>query len=107
MPYLAENVTAVISARVVSSHDVGTHTIFVGEVTDAVNLRNTEPLTYSNYYKVKKGITPPKASSYLSVESKSASWQCTVCGYIYEGDPLPEDFICPVCGATADQFVKI
>ena len=32
---------------------------------------------------------------------------CTVCGYVYEGDELPEDFVCPICGAEADEFVEI
>ena len=34
-------------------------------------------------------------------------WRCTVCGYVYEGDPLPEHFVCPVCGAPAPKFERL
>jgi rubrerythrin len=70
-------------------------------------------MTYDYYHRVVKGGTPPTAPSYkgeTKAEEKSAAgarWRCKICGYIYEGDPLPADFICPICKKPADQFEKI
>ena len=65
-------------------------------------------MTYAFYHTVRKGLTPPKASSYQKTQPKSTGgWRCTVCGYIYEGEELPADFVCPVCKQPASVFEKI
>lgn len=64
VPYITQSVAARISAKVIDTLDIGTHILFVGEVVDAEVLANDEVMTYSYYHKVKKGTTPPKASSY-------------------------------------------
>lgn len=101
-------VGAAFGCKVISSLDVGTHILFVGEVTDAVVTGFGKPLTYADYHLVKKGITPPKASSFVAQAAPADGkprWRCTVCGHIHEGDTPPET--CPICGQGADKFVRV
>ena len=95
--YLAEETNAYISAKVISATDLGTHTLFLAEVTDAAVIGDGESVTYSFYQKNIK-TAPPKDAE------KKKGFICTVCGYIYEGDTLPEDFICPWCKHPASDF---
>lgn len=98
--YLTEDVNAYVSARVVSSMDLGTHTLFLADVEEAQLLSEEESVTYSYY---QKNVKPaPKKT-----DKKKTGYICTVCGYIYEGDPLPEDFICPLCKHGAADFIKL
>ena len=107
-PYPTEGVCARFTCRVVSSMDVGTHMIIVGEAVEAEVLDSQTPaLTYSNYHLKKNGTTPPKAPSYQADTDKVTGWRCSVCGYILESETLPPDFICPVCGKDASYFVKL
>ncbi len=105
-PYPAEGVAAVFDCRVVQTLDVGTHIIFVGEAEDASVESTGTPMTYAYYHQVKKGTTPPKAPSYQA-EEKKTGWRCSVCGYVYEGDELPDPFTCPVCKQPREAFVKL
>ncbi|MEY8332637.1 flavin reductase [Lachnospiraceae bacterium 47-T17] len=94
--YLTGETNAVISARVVSTVDLGTHTLFLADVTDAKVLGDAPSVTYAYYQKHIKQApkTQPEKKGFI----------CTVCGYIYEGDTLPEDFICPLCKHPASDF---
>ena len=65
-PYTPESAACVLACEVVSSLDVGTHTIFVGKVVDAKNISDEAPMTYAYYHSVLKGKTPPKASSFVA-----------------------------------------
>lgn len=94
--YLVEETNAFLSAKVVSMTDLGTHTLFLADVTDGEVLSQEESVTYSYYQKNIK--TAPVQ------EEKKKGFICTVCGYIYEGDTLPEDFICPWCKHPASDF---
>lgn len=105
-PYIKEGVCAVMLVKVEGSMDVGTHKVFFGEVSEALTLNDTAPLTYADYHNIKKGTTPKSAPSYVP-PAENKGWKCSICGYVYEGDPLPEDFICPVCGRPASFFKKI
>lgn len=107
-PYPTEGVCSRFTCRVISSLDVGTHVLIVGEVVEAeVMDQEAQPLTYSNYHLKKNGATPPNAPSYQETTAKTVGYRCSVCGYILESDTLPDDFICPVCGKDASYFVKI
>jgi flavin reductase (DIM6/NTAB) family NADH-FMN oxidoreductase RutF/rubredoxin len=125
-PVVTDNALAYLEARVIQEVDVGTHTIFIGELVGADVLRDGEPLTYAYYHLVKRGTTPKTAPSYIEerkeAKPKMAKYECTVCGYIYDpevGDPdsdippgtpfeeLPEDWVCPVCSAPKDEFKKM
>ncbi len=98
LKYLTCCSNSYISCKVVSKADMGTHTLFTAEVTDAVKLIDTETLTY-NYYrsKVKPNEAPPKKKG----------WICKICGYIYEGEELPADYICPICKHGAQDFERL
>ncbi len=115
-PYPMEGVNAHFACQVRQELDVGTHMLFVGEVVDCSILSAAPSMTYAFYHKVKKGLTPPKASSYQAAApeapaaapaSGAKQWRCSVCGYIYEGDTLPDDYKCPVCGQPASVFVPV
>lgn len=93
--YVCEGVNAVISGKVVSSTDLGSHTLFLADVTDCKTLSDDRSATYEYYQRHIKPSPKPKAK---------VGFICTVCGYIYEGDTLPDDFICPVCKHPASDF---
>ena len=125
-PIVLDNTLAYLEAKVISQMDVSTHTIFVGEVVAAEVIKEGEPMTYAYYHLVKRGTTPKTAPTYIEEKkeatAKMSKYKCQVCGYIYNpelGDPdghikpgtpwekLPDDWVCPVCGATKDKFDKI
>ena len=125
-PIILDHTIAFLEAKVIDHLDVHTHTIFVGQLVDAGIIKQAEPLTYDYYHKVLHGFTPKAASSYIAEtkeeKPKMDQYQCTVCGYIYDpekGDPdggikpgtkfedIPNDWVCPVCGASKDKFVKL
>ena len=89
---------ASMSFEVTRSIDAGSHTIFMAVLTDAETLKESESMTYGYYHANVK----PKP------ENKTVSgYRCVICGYVYEGDTLPEDFICPICKHGASDFEKI
>lgn len=94
--YLAEETNAYLSAKVVSMTDLGTHTLFLADVTDGAVLSEDASVTYAYY---QSSIKPAPAA-----QEKKKGFICTVCGYIYEGETLPEDFICPLCKHPASDF---
>lgn len=102
IPYLTKNTVAYLSAEVFEQKDFGTHTLFLAKVTEAKVLSNDPSVTYSYYH---KNIKEDIVSS--SKKEKKKGFICQVCGYIYEGESLPEDFICPVCKRGAEVFVPI
>lgn len=96
--YLKENSCGYISGRVIDSVDLGTHTLFVADVIDGNILSDVPPATYSYY----QSNIKPKPDS-----NKSKGYRCKICGYVYEGEPLPDDFVCPICKHGAADFEKI
>ena len=117
IPYHTAAASARFSCRVTQKVDVGTHFIFIGTLEDAEVLSDVKPLTYEYYRKVIKGSTPKNAPSYQmknktiykeNVKMKK-KFRCLICGYEVEveGDSLPEDFVCPVCGVGPDQFEEV
>lgn len=106
-PYPTEGVCARFACKAVSTMDLGTHVIVIGEVVEAEVMDSSAPLTYADYHSKKNGTTPPNAPSYQKASDKIAGYRCSICGYILESDTLPADFVCPVCGKDAGCFVKI
>lgn len=96
LAYPKENCCAYLSMKVCSTADLGSHLLFICEVTDAKTLSDAQPMTYA-YYHQKVKPQPQKA--------EKKSFVCTICGYVYEGESLPEDYICPLCKHGA-QFFK-
>ena len=93
--YIGGVSNAVISVKVNKTLDVGTHTIFVGEVTEEHVLSDVPSVTYQYYFDHIK----PKPEA-----TKKKGFVCKICGYVYEGDTLTEDFICPICKHGAEDF---
>ena len=97
--YLPEHTNAVLSAKVIDAHDYGTHTLFVAEVVEAKTLSNENSVTYAYY---QSNIKPkPQAQK---AEGGKKRWVCKICGYVYEGEELPADFVCPICKHPAEDF---
>ena len=101
--YLDQYINAYLSLKVEEHKDMGTHGLFICSVTESKVVSNVESMTYS-YYQSNVKPRPPKAGE---GEAKKKGWVCTVCGYVYEGEELPEDFICPLCKHGAQDFEKL
>ena len=130
-PIVTDNTIAYIEAEVKDKISCGTHTIFIGKVLEAEILKDNEnPMTYAYYHICKGGVSPKTAPTYSSTmdiknkkmeEGKMDKYVCNVCGYVYDpekGDPdngipagtkfedLPDDWVCPLCGAGKEDFSK-
>lgn len=97
--YIPEYSNAVLSGKVINSYDYDTHTVFVADVTEAVTLSNVPSVTYQYYFDHIKPKPQP------TTEKKG--FVCKICGYIYEGDELPADYICPLCKHGAEDFERL
>ena len=101
--YLTDCANAVLSAKVIDYYDYDTHTLFVAEVTEAKTLSTEKSVTYEyyqSYIKPRPNTEPPKTEG-------KGKWVCKICGYVHEGEELPEDFICPWCKHPAEDFEKV
>lgn len=97
--YITNECNSYLCAEVVSVTDLGTHSIFLAEVKNAVVLNSDASVTYDFYQKnIKTNQKPTQTKK---------GFICTVCGYIYEGDVLPDDFICPWCKHPASDFIPL
>lgn len=101
--YITEGTNAYISVNVSKTEDLGSHTMFIGEITDMEVLSETPSVTYDYYL---KNIKPQPENVGTTTEGKTI-WRCTICGYEYVGEELPEDFVCPLCKHPASDFEKI
>jgi len=97
--FLAEYTNAYICGKVVQSVDLGTHTMFIADVTDCEILGDDPSVTYTYYQSHIKPKPQPKQAA-----AAKKSWTCSICGYVYEGDELPADFTCPLCKHGASDF---
>ena len=95
--FLDKYANAYISCKVVSQIDVGTHMLFLCDVTQCVTLSQTPSMTYAYYFSNVK----PKP------ETDKKGFVCKICGWVYEGDTLPEDIVCPLCKHGAADFEPI
>ena len=99
IPYVTQGTNAWLSCKVVSATDLGTHTLFLADVLDGGVLSKASSATYAYY---QANIKPKPGAAAAPSEKKR--WVCKVCGYVYEGDELPADFICPWCKHPASDF---
>lgn len=136
VPVVTSESIAWFECKVSQQIDVGSHIVFIGEVVDNELLKpDADPLTYAYYRNVKRGLAPKNAPTYIDkskIENKKDAEpesapelegaRCLVCGYLYDpkvGDPdggippgtafedIPDDWMCPACGATKDMFEVI
>lgn len=101
--YITEGTNAYISVNVSKTEDLGSHTMFIGEITDMEVLSETPSVTYDYYL---KNIKPQPENVGTTTDGKTI-WRCTICGHEYVGEELPEDFVCPLCKHPASDFEKI
>jgi flavin reductase (DIM6/NTAB) family NADH-FMN oxidoreductase RutF/rubredoxin len=123
VPIVLNDSIAFLECRLVQTVDVGTHFLFIGELLNAEILDDDkEPITYSYYRQVRKGVAPKNAPTYID-KSKSEpknkieafkKYECTACGYIYDESvegikftDLPPDWVCPSCGTAKEDFIEI
>lgn len=95
---IPNNVGAVISLKVESYIDVGSHGMFICNITETKKISEKENMTYSYYHKNVKPAAKPTAKK---------GFVCKICGYVYEGETLPADYICPLCKHGAADFEPI
>jgi flavin reductase (DIM6/NTAB) family NADH-FMN oxidoreductase RutF/rubredoxin len=123
VPIVMNNAVAILECRLVKTIDVGTHLMFIGELIQAEMIDDSkEPLTYLYYRQVKKGVAPKNAPTYIAKVNQAPKpradrpkkFKCTVCGYIYDDADeeipfaeLPDDWVCPLCGAEKTDFIEI
>ena len=94
---LPKYINSYMSLEVENYVDLGTHGMFICKVVDSKVISNVETMTY-NYYQANVKPRP---------EQKKKGWVCKVCGYVYEGEELPEGFICPLCKHGVDDFERL
>lgn len=105
IPYLTNNTVAVVVGKVAESHNIGSHTLFIADVKDAFVINeNSQPMTYAYY---QNNVKPKVKKEAIMSDKKIIGWKCTVCGYEYKGEKLPDDYVCPLCGVGADSFEPI
>ena len=96
--FLPRHINSFMSLKVEQYVDLDTHGMFICSVTEARVISDKETMTYTYY----QNNVKPKPQT----EGKKG-YVCKICGYIYEGDPLPEDFVCPLCKHGASDFEPI
>jgi len=128
-PIILDNAVGFLEAEVTENIDVVSHTLFIAKIVACGTLDNEEPMTYAYYRDIRHGRTPESAATYIrkGAESKERTknmkkYKCSLCGYIYDpavGDPdngveagtafedLPDDWVCPECGAGKDEFEPV
>jgi flavin reductase (DIM6/NTAB) family NADH-FMN oxidoreductase RutF/rubredoxin len=128
-PIVTQDALAWFECEVENEFDLGSHILFIGKVVDCDLLDETnKPMTYAWYREVKKALSPKNSPTYIDPAKKKKEsspanstkrHQCLACSFIYDpavGDPeggippgtafedIPDDWVCPVCGATKDMF---
>lgn len=131
VPIVLDSVVAFLELELINQMDMGSHTMFVGKVINGDILSDETPMTYAYYHNVKGGKSPKSAPHYVKAEekidiktkgdSKMSKYVCNTCGYVYDpekGDQdagikpgtmfedLPDDWVCPTCGVSKDEFEK-
>ena len=97
--YLPYSTNAFVSGKVTQEIDLGTHTLFIADVTEARVLSGAPSMTYSFYF---ANVKPKPAAL-----TKQTGWVCKICGWVYEGEELPPDIVCPLCKHGAADFERL
>jgi len=96
--YLPKYINAWLSCEVKDIIDFGTHSMFRADIVDGQTVGEADSVTYAYYQKFIKPRPQPAAKK---------GYRCSICNYVYEGETLPADFICPICKHGPSDFVKI
>ncbi len=101
--YIGGPANALISGKVEQAIDCGTHMLYIALVTEARKLSDAPSMTYAYYFANVKPKPQPKPAE----DKPRRGFVCRICGYFYEGDELPPDFICPLCKHGAADFEPV
>ena len=96
--YITKGTNAYMSAYVQQEIDLGTHSLFIGQLVASESLSDDKSATYDYY----QNNVKPKPDNTVK-----KGWRCKICGYIYGGEELPADYVCPVCKHGAVDFEKL
>lgn len=97
---IVKNTLGYMVCEIVDSIDNDTHTLFIGKLIEADLFEDKEEMTYG-YYKAHKDELLK-----VTTENGKTAWICTVCGYVYYGDEIPDDYKCPICKVGKELFKK-
>ncbi len=103
LTYITKGTNAFLSAKITKQVELGSHTLFIAEVTDMDVLNQVPSATYTYY----QSNIKPKPEAVGETRTGQTIWRCTICGYEYVGEELPDDFICPICKHPKSDFEKI
>lgn len=113
LPVIADSCGYIV-CDVIDTMETPTHTVFLGKLVASGTFGDREQMTYDYYHKVVKGTSPknaptfdPNASAQPPASKGTKKYRCTICGYEYEGDELPDDFTCPLCGVGKELFEEV
>lgn len=118
IPIIKENICGYLIAEVMNIIDCNTHNLIIAKVLTAKKENSYTPMTYTYYHENLKGTSPKNAPTYIEEEKSetntASKYRCMLCGYIYDDskenikfEDLPEDWKCPLCGASKSQFKKL
>ena len=94
--YLTKWANSFLSLNVLESYDLGSHTLFIGELVDGEVLSSAPSCSYGYYQTtIKQSAPKPQVKK---------GWKCKICGHVYEGEALPENYICPICKHGPEDF---
>ncbi|MGN0164614.1 MAG: flavin reductase [Lachnospiraceae bacterium] len=100
---VTKGTNAYFSGNIIQTVDLGSHTLFIADISDMEVLSDEPSATYEYYRENVK----PKPVDTGKKQNGQTVWRCTICGYEYVGEELPEDFICPLCKHPASDFEKV
>lgn len=86
--------------EIVDKIENDTHTVFIGKLIEADLFSDEQPMSYGYYQEHKEELLK------VTTEQGKTAWICTICGYVYYGEEVPEDFKCPTCGVGKELFRK-
>ena len=101
--YITQGTNAYLSATVEQTIDLGSHTMFIASVEDMDVLSQDPSATYAYY----QSSIKPKPEQEQKVSGGKVVWRCTICGFVYEGEELPPDYVCPLCKHPASDFERV
>ena len=101
--YLTKDSNAMFSCEVAQIIDCGSHYLYICNIVESKVLNNDPSVTYAFYFANIK----PKPIPAPPTKEKKVGWMCKICGYVYVGETLPPDYVCPLCKHPATDFEKV
>jgi flavin reductase (DIM6/NTAB) family NADH-FMN oxidoreductase RutF len=98
LPILSRHGNMYLSVYVDQVMDLGSHTLFIGQILDGEVLSNKPSCSYGHY----QANIKPKTK-----KAAAKQWECRICGHIYEGEEVPDDYLCPLCKHGKEDFVPV